>query len=202
MERCHNPLGACAVAPSGSRGLEPRPPWGLRRGGCWAGRTLRPGQLADRRRRKDGSAAQVSLMHWPRWPREGRVSLYLGDCRDDEPRWPRARGLGGAAQAHAGQPVPRAQVQGAGRAWTCWPGGPAPRLRGGPSEPCSRCRRGQPGVEGLPQRRWTTRATGRTGSRPRVCRCSHGLVLRYASCAASLSLPGRLETDDRGGQEP
>lgn len=82
------------------------------------------------------------------------------------------------------------------------PGGPAPRLRGGPSEPCSRCRRGQPGVEGLPHRRWTTRATGRTGSRPRVCRCSHGLVVRDTSCTVSPSLPGRLETDDRGGQEP
>lgn len=83
--------------------------------------------------------------------------------------------------------------------------GPGDRPRGPGEDLLSRVAgadAAQPGVEGLPHRRWTTRATGRTGSRPRVCRCSHGLVLRDASCAASLSLPGRLETDDRGGQEP
>ena len=141
VEGCHNPLGACVVAPSAG---------GLRRGGCWAGRTLRPGQLADRRRRKDGSAAQVSLMHGPRWPREDCVSLYLEDCRDDGPRWPREdRPRGPGPGVGAGLDVPG---RGTG------PVAQGRTSRGGSSEPCSRCRRGQPGVEGLPHRRWTTRA--------------------------------------------
>lgn len=125
VEGCHNPLGACVVAPSAG---------GLRRGGCWAGRTLRPGQLADRRRRKDGSAAQVSLMHGPRWPREDCVSLYLGDCRDDGPRWPREdRPRGPGPGVGAGLDVPG---RGTG------PVAQGRTSRGGSSEPCSRCRRG------------------------------------------------------------
>ncbi len=150
--------------PGWRRGASPWSSWRVRRGparsGAWS-----PGRrgacveaaagpdghyarvsLRTRRRRKDVSAAQVSLMHGSRWPREDRVSLYLGDCRDDEPRWPRARGLGGAAQAHAGQPVPRAQVQvGAGLDVPGRGTGPVAQgrtSRGGPSEPCSRCRRG------------------------------------------------------------
>ena len=72
----------------------PRPgrgAWGPdRRGACVEAAAGPDGHYArvslrTRRRRKDVSAAQVSLMHGPRWPRAGRVSLYLGDCRDDEP---------------------------------------------------------------------------------------------------------------------
>lgn len=130
--------------PGWRRGASPWSSWRVRRGparsGAWS-----PGRrgacveaaagpdghyarvsLRTRRRRKDVSAAQVSLMHGSRWPR--------------------ARGLGGAAQAHAGQPVPRAQVQvGAGLDVPGRGTGPVAQgrtSRGGPSEPCSRCRRG------------------------------------------------------------
>lgn len=183
VERHHGPLGACAVAPSGSKGLEPGPLWGLRRGGCWAGRTLRPGQLADPQT-SEGRLCRAGITNT-------RGPLAQGQ----RARWGRPGPCGPTGPASSGP--------GVGAGLDVLAPGDRPR---GPGEDLLIRVAGadavQPGVEGLPRRRRTTRATGRTGSRLRVCRCSHGLVVRDTSCAASLSLPGRLETDDRGGQEP
>lgn len=158
--------------------------------------------LRTRRRRKDVSAAQVSLIHGSRWPRGPRLPLPRGLPRRRAPlaqgqraRWGRPGPCGPTGPASSGPGV------GAGLDVLA----PGDRPRGPGEDLLSRVAGAdavQPGVEGLPRRRRTTRTTGRTGSRPRVCRCSHGLVVRDTSCAASLSLPGRLETDDRGGQEP
>lgn len=183
VERHHGPLGACAVAPSGSKGLEPGPLWGLRRGGCWAGRTLRPGQLADPQT-SEGRLCRAGITN-------ARAPLAQGQGA----RWGRPGPCGPTGPASSGP--------GAGAGLDVLAPGDRPR---GPGEDLLIRVAGadvaQPGAEGPPRRRWTARTTGRTGSRPRVCRCSHVLVVRDTSCAASLSLPGRLETDDRGGQEP
>lgn len=138
--------------PGWRRGASPWSSWRVRRGparsGAWSpdrrgacveaaagpdGHYARV-SLRTRRRRKDVSAAQVSLMHGSRWPREDRVSLYLGDCRDDGPRWPREdRPRGPGPGVGAGLDVPG---RGTG------PVAQGRTSRGGPSEPCSRCRRG------------------------------------------------------------
>lgn len=69
--------------------------------------------LRTRRRRKDVSAAQVSLMHGSRWPRGTASPSTWGTAATTSP-------------ADPGRTGPAAQGQGSARVWTCRAGGPAP----------------------------------------------------------------------------
>ena len=138
VERHHGPLGACAVAPSGSKGLEPGPLWGLRRGGCWAGRTLRPGQLADPQT-SEGRLCRAGITN-------ARAPLAQGQGA----RWGRPGPCGPTGPASSGP--------GAGAGLDVLAPGDRPR---GPGEDLLIRVAGadvaQPGAEGPPRRRWTAR---------------------------------------------
>lgn len=103
--------------------------------------------LRTRRRRKDVSAAQVSLMHGSRWPRGGTASPSTwGTAATTSPAGPEGTG-------------PSSSGLGVGAGLDVLAPGDRPR---GPGEDLLSRVAGadaaQPGVEGLPHRRWTTRA--------------------------------------------
>lgn len=98
--------------------------------------------LRTRRRRKDVSAAQVSLIHGPRWPRGTASPSTWGTAATTSPVGPGPEGSVGPPRPMRANRSRELRSRGRGGLGRAGPWGPAPRPRGGPSEPCSRCRRG------------------------------------------------------------